>query len=181
MKFFRPETEKILGKIRLLVLDVDGVLTDGYIGYDDDGRETKAFDVKDGFGIRLLKTVGVDVCIATGRVGGALHHRCKNLGIELIFDGLKYKAAILDKLIKKTGIPTDRMAFVGDDLLDLSLMERVAIAIAVADASNEVIQAADAVTHSKGGRGAVREVCEAILKAQGKWDYLVQQIRAGKL
>jgi len=181
MKYYKPGAEKILRRIRLLVLDVDGVLTDGYIIYHDDGHETKTFDVKDGFGIRLLKMAGIEVCIATGRMSGALQHRCKNLGIELIFDGLRHKAAILDELIEKTGIPPDQMAFVSDDLLDLSLMSRVAMAVAVADAQKEVLQAADAVTRSKGGRGAVREVCEAILQAQEKWEPLIERIKTGDL
>lgn len=181
MKFLKPEAENILKRIRLLVLDVDGVLTDGYIIYHDDGRETKTFDVKDGFGLRLLKISGIEVCIATGRMSGALHHRCKNLGIELIFEGLRHKAAILDELIEKTGIPPEHMAFIGDDLLDLSLMNQVAMAVAVADAQKEVLQAAHAVTWSKGGRGAVREVCEAILKAQGKWGVLIERIKTGDI
>ncbi|MEA3231357.1 MAG: HAD-IIIA family hydrolase [Thermodesulfobacteriota bacterium] len=181
MKFLKPEAENILKEIRLLVLDVDGVLTDGYIIYHDDGRETKTFDVKDGFGLRLLQISGIKVCIATGRMSGALHHRCKNLGIELIFDGLRHKAAILDELIEKTGIPPEHMAFVGDDLLDLSIMNRVALAVAVADGQKEILQSAHAVTRSKGGRGAVREVCEAILKSQGKWGALIERIKTGDI
>lgn len=181
MKFIKPEAEAVLANIRLLTLDVDGVLTDGYIIYDDDGRETKMFDVKDGFGIRLLQMAGIDVCIATGRMGEALRHRCRNLRIDLIFAGLKYKASIINDLVEKTGISPQHMAFVGDDLLDLSLMDKVALPIAVADAQHEVIRAASAVTDNVGGRGAVREVCEAILKAQGKWETIVDKIKAGQL
>ncbi len=107
MKFLKPEAENILKRIRLLVLDVDGVLTDGYIIYHDDGRETKTFDVKDGFGLRLMKIAGIEICITTGRMSGALQHRCKNLGIELIFDGLRHKAASVDELIERRGIPSD--------------------------------------------------------------------------
>lgn len=181
MKFLKPEAKEILANIRLLALDVDGVMTDGYIIYDDHGCETKMFDVKDGFGIRLLQMAGIVVCIVTGRMGEALRHRCQNLGIELIFAGLRHKASILDELIKKTGISTTQMAFIGDDLLDLSLMNQVALPIAVADAQHEVTLAASAITQAIGGRGAVREVCEAILKAQGKWEVIVEKIQVGHL
>ncbi len=180
MKFINSGAEETLKKIRLLILDVDGVLTDGNIIYHDDGRETKIFNVKDGFGLRLLNMAGIDVCIATGRMSGALHHRCKNLGIQLIFDGLHHKADILSKLIEKTGIPSNQMAFIGDDLLDLSLMTRVALPVAVADAQEEVVQAAHAITQLKGGQGAVREVCDAILKAQKKWEPVMRRIKTGE-
>ncbi len=158
MIFLKPEAEQILKQIQLLILDVDGVLTDGYIIYNDSGHETKRFNVKDGLGLRLLKKAGIDTCIATGRMSGALHHRCRDMGVE------------------KTGVSPDHMAFMGDDLLDLSLMDRVAMAVAVADAQDEVIKGAHAITTSKGGQGAVREVCEAILKAQGKWGSIVDQL-----
>ena len=180
MKFLTPDAEETLKQIRLLILDVDGVLTSGHIIYHDDGRETKIFNVKDGFGLRLLNMAGIDVCIATGRMSGALHHRCKNLGIQLIFDGLRHKADILNKLTEKTGIYPGQMAFIGDDLLDLSLMARVALPVAVADAQEDVVQAAHAVTRLKGGQGAVREVCDTILKAQKKWDLLIKRIKAGE-
>lgn len=181
MKFLNPDTEETLKQIRLLILDVDGVLTDGSIIYNDDGKETKQFNVRDGFGLRLLMMAGIDVGIATGRMGGALHHRCQNLGIHLIFEGLRYKADILDNLAEKTGIQPDRMAFLGDDLLDLSLMARVALPLAVADAHEEVLRAAHGVTRLKGGQGAVREVCEAILQAQKKWEPLVKRMKTGEL
>lgn len=181
MKFLNPDAEETLKQIRLLILDVDGVLTDGGIIYHDDGRETKIFNVKDGFGLRLLSMAGIEVCIATGRMSGSLHHRCKNLGIHLVFDGLRHKANILDKLIEKTGISSNRMAFVGDDLLDLSLMALVALPVAVADAQEEVVRAAHAVTRLKGGRGAVREICDAILKAQEKWEPLMKRLKTGEL
>ncbi len=180
MIFLKPEAEQILKQIRLLILDVDGVLTDGYITYNDSGHETKRFNVKDGLGLRLLKKAGIDTCIATGRRSNALHHRCRDMGIDLIFEGLHYKAAILDDLVEKTGVSLDHMAFMGDDLIDLSLMHRVAMAVAVAEAPDEVIQAAHAITITKGGQGAVREVCDAILKAQGKWVSIVTQIQFGK-
>ena len=164
-----------------MILDVDGVMTDGRIIYDDSGRETKVFDVKDGLGIRLMQMAGLKVSIATGRMGDALRHRCQNLNIDLIFEGLRHKAAILAEIKEKTGINASRIAFVGDDLLDISLMRAVALPIAVADAHQEVIENAIGLTQQAGGGGAVREVCEAILKAQGKWQLVLEKVIAGNL
>ena len=155
--------------IKLLVLDVDGVLTDGSIIYDDNGVETKVFSVKDGLGIRLLMEAGINLCIATGRSSNALNNRCKNLGIVHVFDGVSDKAAILDLILDRVGISAHEVAFIGDDLPDLALMQMVGLSIAVADAHKTVLENADMVTSAKGGAGAVREVCEAILKAQGLW------------
>lgn len=181
MKFLKPGAEEILTDIRLLILDVDGVMTDGHIIYDDAGRETKIFDAKDGFGIRLLQMAGLKIAIATGRMGNALKHRCRNLNIDLIFEGLHHKAAILGDLEERTGVHSSQTAFVGDDLLDISLMQAVALPIAVADARKEVIESAAIVTQKPGGHGAVREVCEAILQAQGTWPLILEKVYAGNL
>lgn len=165
-----PKIENKLKQIKLLLLDVDGVLTDGSIIYDDNGIETKAFNVRDGLGIRLLRESGIEVCIVTGRSSGALHHRCKNLGIVHIFDNVRNKDQVMDSILEKTGVKAEEVAFVGDDLLDLPLMRKVGLSIAVADAHDMIIKNAYMVTSKKGGTGAVREVCEAILKAQGLWE-----------
>lgn len=162
--------ESKLKAINLLLLDVDGVLTDGTIIYNDDGTETKVFSVKDGFGLRMLMDSGVITGIVTGRSSNALNHRCKNLGIHYLFDGVSDKKSILDDIIEKTGVTTDQMAFVGDDLPDIPLMKRVGFPIAVADAHELVRENAVMVTRNKGGQGAVRELCETILKAKNKWD-----------
>ncbi len=165
------ETEQKLKHIKLLLLDVDGVLTDGSIIYNDNGVETKIFNVKDGLGIILLMNAGIKVGIITGRRSAALHHRCKNLGIDLIFDGISDKRICLEKIKEQTGISeTKEIAFVGDDLPDIPIMKRVGLAVAVNNAHQEVLNIADMITDSKGGRGAVREVCEAILHAQGLWE-----------
>ncbi len=164
-----------LERIKLLILDIDGVLTDGGIVYNDNGVETKAFNVKDGLGIRLLMEAGVDLCIITGRRSGALHHRCKNLGIDLIFDGIDNKAAVFDLVLDRTGATAEETAFIGDDLPDIALMKRVGLAIAVADAHPIVLENADMVTSANGGKGAVREVCEAILKARGLWENILER------
>jgi 3-deoxy-D-manno-octulosonate 8-phosphate phosphatase (KDO 8-P phosphatase) len=164
-----------LKDIKLLILDVDGVLTDGSVIYNDDGLETKAFNVKDGLGIRLLMEAGIHICIATGRRSQALLHRCKDLGIEHVFDGLSDKAAILDLIIDRTGVSAGEAAFIGDDLPDLPLMRRVGLSIAVADASEIVLENADMVTLAPGGQGAVREVSETLLKAQGLWENILKR------
>lgn len=163
-------------KIKLLLLDVDGVLTSGEIIYSDSGEQIKIFSVKDGIGIRLLKEAGIQVGIITGRKGKALQHRCDNLGLELIFEGIRDKEKVLDDIRIKTGIPYDAMAFVGDDLPDLPVMKKVGLAVAVADASEMVRQHAHVTTRAGGGKGAVREISEAILKAQGLWDDLINRL-----
>ena len=163
-----------LKDIKLLILDVDGVLTDGSIIYDNNGVETKVFSVKDGLGIRLLMEAGINLCIATGRSSNALNNRCKNLGIVHIFDGVSDKAAILDLILDRVGVSAHEVAFIGDDLPDLALMQMVGLSIAVADAHKTVLENADMVTSAKGGAGAVREACEAILKAQGLWENILE-------
>ncbi|MFO7990540.1 MAG: HAD-IIIA family hydrolase [Desulfotignum sp.] len=159
-----------LSQVKLLVLDVDGVLTDGRIIYTDSGEQIKQFTSRDGLGLRLLMDNGILVGIITGRISGALTHRCRNLGIDLIFDGIFNKAEALDRMARKTGIDTSAMAFMGDDLIDLPAMTRAGVAIAVADAVDEVKARADIVTRASGGHGAVREICDAILKAAGLWE-----------
>lgn len=166
-------------QVRLVLLDVDGVLTAGEIIYDDTGRQIKIFNVKDGIGIRLLKEAGIGVGIITGRTGQALRHRCENLGIDLIFDGVLRKDKALKKISASTGIDTAAMAFVGDDLPDLPIMKQVGLAVAVGDAHEIVRQQAHVVTQAPGGRGAVREISEVILKAQGKWDDLIARLFNG--
>ena len=164
-----------LKDIKLVILDDDGVLTNGGIIYNDNGVETKIFNVKDGLGIRLLMEAGIILCIATGRRSKALYNRCKNLGIDNIFDGVTDKAAILDLILDQSGVSASEVAFIGDDLPDLSLMKKVGISIAVADAHKTVLENADMVTSAKGGNGAVREACEAILKAQGLWENILER------
>jgi len=164
-----------LKQIRLLLLDVDGVLTDGSIIYNDNGSETKIFNVKDGLGIRLLMDSGIRTGIVTGRASKALLCRCKNLGIELIFDGIKDKSSVFDLIMKKTGLLSKQIAFMGDDMPDISLMKLTGISAATADAHETIKQYADIITVNKGGHGAVRELCETILKAQGLWEEITER------
>ncbi len=170
------DTENRLRNIKLLLLDVDGVMTDGSIIYNDRGEEIKVFCVRDGLGIRMLMESGISVGVVTGRSSDALYHRCKNLHIQHIFDGISDKAAALDKITEKTGIKNHDIAYIGDDLPDISIMRKVGIPIAVADAHENVIEVAHMVTSAKGGAGAIREVSEAIVKAQGNWEAVTKRL-----
>ncbi|MDL2269943.1 HAD hydrolase family protein [Desulfosarcina sp. OttesenSCG-928-A07] len=165
----------LLKKIQLLLMDVDGVLTTGQIIYDDDGREIKIFHVRDGLGIRLLIDAGITVGIITGRRSKALVHRCRNLGIDLLKDGISDKAAALMEILSETGIPAEHTAFVGDDLPDLPILRRVGVPIAVADSHEAVRSAASWITQSMGGKGAVREIAERLLAARGDWQTLLEK------
>lgn len=162
--------------VSLLLLDVDGVLTTGQVIYDDGGRETKIFNVRDGLGLRMLMKAGITVGIVTGRRSMALVHRCENLGITLLKDGVHDKAAALAEILDETGIAAPNTAFVGDDLPDLPIMRRVGVPIAVGDAHPMIRQMASWTTRAQGGCGAVREVCERILVARGQWTELVERL-----
>jgi len=167
-----------LADIRLLLLDVDGVLTDGSITYTDTGEQIKCFNAKDGLGIRLLMDAGVEVGIVTARISGALRHRCDNLGITLVYDGAGDKAKALASISASTQIKAAHIAFMGDDLIDLPAMTRAGFALTVADAPAEVKARADMITDQPGGKGAVRQVCEAILRAKGLWETAISRFLA---
>ncbi len=164
-----------LKNIKLLILDVDGVLTDGRIEYGSGGMEIKAFDVKDGFGIRLLLEAGIEVAIITGRKSDALRHRVKDLKIEHLYEGVEDKVDVFKELLEKLGVDEEKVAYVGDDLYDLPVMTKVGVSIAVHDAHEAVKESADLVTTLPGGRGAVREVCEAMLEAKGLMQEIVER------
>jgi 3-deoxy-D-manno-octulosonate 8-phosphate phosphatase (KDO 8-P phosphatase) len=163
-------------KIKLVLLDVDGVLTDGSIIYDDAGKEIKIFQVKDGLGIRMLKAAGIHTGIVTGRKSNALTCRCRELGISRIWDGVKDKLRTLKEILEEFGVSADETAYIGDDLPDLSIMQNIGLPIAVADAHREVKAASHVITQMSGGHGAVREICEVLLKAQGKWETTTQRL-----
>ncbi|MDJ0783835.1 MAG: HAD hydrolase family protein [Desulfosarcinaceae bacterium] len=160
-------------KIRLLLLDVDGVLTDGRIPYNDQGLQTQSYHARDGLGIRLLQAAGIEVGLITGRATRALHHRCQDLGIDLIKDGIQDKARALAEVLAEKGLPQEAVAFMGDDLPELPLVGRVGLFIAVGDAHALLRRKADWVTQAPGGSGAVREVAEVLLQAQGHWERLL--------
>ncbi|BCS94642.1 3-deoxy-D-manno-octulosonate 8-phosphate phosphatase [Desulfoluna limicola] len=164
-----------LASVDLLIMDVDGVLTQGEVIYHDDGSQIKIFNVRDGLGLRLLMDAGIQTAIVTGRSAGALEARVKNLGIPFLLHGVSDKAAALLKVVEQSGVPAHRMAFIGDDLPDLPIMSRVGTSIAVADAAPEVKDRATITTTHAGGKGAVRETCEAILKAKGLWETSIER------
>lgn len=162
-----------LKDIRLLLLDVDGVMTDGGIIYDGNGLETKVFNVKDGHGIKMLQRHGIEVGIITGRTSRVVDIRARELAIELVYQGaLKKLDSYLD-VKEKTGFTDSQIAYVGDDVIDVPVMRRVIFAAAPADGLVEARNAAHYVTTCAGGRGAVREVCDMILKGRGLWDEVV--------
>jgi 3-deoxy-D-manno-octulosonate 8-phosphate phosphatase (KDO 8-P phosphatase) len=157
-------------KLKLLILDVDGVLTDGRLFFDNQGNEYKCFHARDGHGIKLLRQTGVEVAIISGRKSNSVTLRMQNLGITHVYQGYENKISAFNDIIAKTGINPEQIAHVGDDLLDLPIMSRVGLAIAVHDANFAVKQRADWCTESSGGLGAVREVCDFIMQAQGSFD-----------
>ncbi|MGZ8135981.1 MAG: 3-deoxy-manno-octulosonate-8-phosphatase KdsC [Methylococcaceae bacterium] len=160
-------------KLKLLILDVDGVLTDGKLFFDDKGNEYKSFHARDGHGIKLLRQTGVDVAVISGRKSTSVALRMKSLGIEHVYQGHENKIAAFNEIIAKMAITPEQAAHVGDDLLDLPIMARVGLAIAVSDANFAVKQHADWCTELSGGQGAVREVCDLIMQAQGSFDHIV--------
>jgi 3-deoxy-D-manno-octulosonate 8-phosphate phosphatase (KDO 8-P phosphatase) len=151
--------------IRLLVLDVDGVLTDGQLYYGARGEQLKVFHVHDGFGIQALRRVGVQVAVISGRRSAAVARRCRELGIREVHQGIEDKAGAFELLIKRLGIAARECACLGDDLPDVPVMERVGAAFAVANAHASARRAAHRRTQLRGGAGAVREVCDWILSA----------------
>ena len=161
--------DKRTADLKLLVLDVDGVLTDGRITINERGEEFKSFDVKDGLGLRLLMEAGVDVIIITGRKSKSVAYRAEELGIREVYQGVKNKSALFADLLKRKRLEKEQVCCMGDDLPDLPLFQLSGISVAVADAVSEVRNEASFITKNRGGNGAVREVCDMILKAQQRW------------
>ncbi len=165
----KKNTQEKLRKIKLLIMDVDGVMTDGRIIMDDEGREIKNFNVRDGHGIKLLQRYGIKVALLTGRQSNVVKHRAKDLEIKDVYQKVYNKKEVFDKILKKHKISADEAAFIGDDIIDIPVLKRVGFSVAVADAMEIVKKSVHYVSQNKGGNGAVREVCEMILHAQGKW------------
>ena len=155
-------------KIKLLLIDVDGVLTDGRIILDNQGNELKAFHVRDGHGIKMAQQVGIIVGIITGRKSEVVNIRAQELGIQEVHQGSHEKIAVYDSILSKYGLRDDAVAYMGDDVVDLDIFKRTGFAVAVADADPAVMPYVDMVTKTAGGRGAVRELINLILKHQGK-------------
>jgi 3-deoxy-D-manno-octulosonate 8-phosphate phosphatase (KDO 8-P phosphatase) len=166
--------ERRASRIKLLLMDCDGVLTDGRLWLTDDGDEQKSFNTHDGLGLALLHRAGLKSGIITGRSSRAVTRRAQELGVEFVCQGNPDKTAAFEQLLQQAGVDENEVAFVGDDLPDIPIMNRAELAVAVADAMAETRSVAHYVTRAKGGRGAVREVIEIILKSQGRWHDLVE-------
>lgn len=163
----------IAKQIKLIIFDVDGVLTDGGLYLTDSGEQIKRFHVGDGLGIKLAQKAGVEVAVLTGKVSEVVHHRMTELGIEHYIQGSRDKGTDVHAIEKMVGVSLAETAYMGDDLIDLPAFAKVGYPMAPANAAEEVKAAAMYVTHKAGGHGAAREAIEHILKAQGKWDRIV--------
>jgi len=166
---------KKAAQIKLVIFDVDGVLTDSSLFIGDDGQEYKAFNSKDGLGMKLLQQSGIPIGIITARRSNVVKIRMQSLGIEHLYQGQQEKLPAFEKLLGKLSLDAAEVAYVGDDLIDLPIMIRCGFAIAVADAHSRVIEQAHWVTENGGGRGAAREVCELIMAGQGTLDSAIQK------
>jgi len=169
------EVERRAARVNLLLLDCDGVLTDGRITLFEGGDEQKSFHTRDGHGLVMLHRAGLRSGIISGRTSNLVTMRAKDLGIAYVRQGALNKLEAFDGLLAEAGVEASDVAFVGDDVVDIPLMRRSALAVAVADATEDTRAAAHYVTRLPGGFGAVREVCELILKAQGRWDELMKR------
>jgi 3-deoxy-D-manno-octulosonate 8-phosphate phosphatase (KDO 8-P phosphatase) len=169
LKRLNAEVRARVERVKFLVLDVDGVLTDGRLFYHDDGTESKAFDVRDGHGIKMLAHADIETAIISGRTCPLVDKRAADLGITKVVQGVRDKVPILEKMLSEKRLKPEEVAFVGDDVVDLPVMSRVGFAVAVADSSEYLFDTAHYVTLAPGGRGAVREVAELILGVRGLW------------
>ncbi len=174
-----PEAGKgvagIAKNIKLLILDVDGVLTDGSIILDNEGNEYKSFHVRDGHGVKMLISAGIKVAIITGRYSKVVSRRAQELGITEVFQKCFDKNAAFTGLIEKYLLSEEEVAYIGDDIVDAPIMKRAGLPVTVADGDDELKKYAVLVTKRKGGRGAVREVTDLILKSKGLWDRMFHE------
>lgn len=165
--------QEILAKakrIKLLICDVDGVMTDGRLFFDDRGIEYKAFHSRDGLGIKMLQHSGIPLAVITARTSDVVKHRMENLKIDLVFQGQQSKTHAFETLCKQLQLQASETAYMGDDLVDLPVMSKVGLSIAVADAHELVKKQSDWITQHKGGQGAVRDACELLMNAQGTFE-----------
>lgn len=164
------EQQAKIKRLKLLILDVDGVLTDGRLFFDDNGKEYKCFHARDGHGIKLLRQSGVEVAVISGRKSNSVTIRMQNLGVEHVYQGHENKRAAFSEILQTLQLTPDQVAHVGDDVLDLPILVQVGFAVAVQDANFAVKRHADWCTNVAGGMGAVREVCDLIMQVQGTFD-----------
>jgi len=175
MKLNEKELTKIAQGIRLLILDVDGVLTDGSIILDNEGNEFKAFHVRDGHGIKMLIRAGINVAIITGRYSKVVERRAHELGITEIYQKSYDKRVAYRQLVEKYSVDEKEVAYIGDDIVDIPLLKRSGFPVVVADADDEVKAVAAMITKNRGGKGAVREICDFLLKAKGLWEDIIDE------
>lgn len=174
-----PQAWERAGAVKLLVLDVDGVLTNGQVFIGENGKESlKAFDIQDGLGIKLLEKIGISTAIITGRSSKMVLARCDELGIKHVHMGVENKAAALEKILQSLELKSSECAVMGDDWPDFQMMKSAGFKVCPAQGHDAVKETAHFVTMRSGGSGAVREVCDLILKAQNRYDELLAQARA---
>ena len=181
-KKISPSLAKRAKQIKVFLMDVDGTITDGSVTLlsqpDGSALELKTFDAHDGQGLTLAHTAGIRTGVVTGRESAALRRRCRELGIEFVYEKQPHKIAAYEEILKKTGAKESEVAYLGDDLPDLPVMRRVGLAVAVGDAAPELKSLAHYVTSAIGGKGAAREVVEVILKSRGTWNAMIDKARA---
>jgi len=165
-------------RVQLLILDVDGVLTDGKLYFDHAGNEMKAFHTRDGMGMKALQKVGIEIAVITGRKSEAVAHRMDQLGVKHVYQGREDKLDAFLDLLEITGLDAQQTCFAGDDWIDLPVLMRVGLAVSVADAEERVKQQAHWITRRNGGDGAVREICNLILTAHEKDQIILDEILA---
>ena len=171
-------------RVRLLLMDVDGVMTDGSYWHVPDGQgglaEVKAFDSQDGIAFQWLRRFGIQAGVISGRVSAATEERARSAGFAYLYEGHTEKVPILEEILQRSGLSAEQIGYVGDDFTDVVVMHRVGFAVAVANARPEVKEHAHWVTIHEGGRGALRDVVELMLKAQGRWDDILRHYELGR-
>ena len=177
-----PALKKRAAKIKVMLMDVDGTITDGSVSLlsqpDGSALEIKTFDAHDGQGLTLGRTAGLRMGVITGRESAALRRRMNELNVEFVYEKQPQKIPAYEDILKKAGVREDEVAYLGDDLPDLTVMRRVGLAVAVGNAAPEVKHAAHYTTARNGGKGAARELVELILKSKGIWDEMIDKARA---
>ncbi|HEV2971997.1 MAG TPA: HAD hydrolase family protein [Pirellulales bacterium] len=169
------KTEERAARVELILSDVDGVMTDGSVVFDNQGIETKLFHIRDGLGIKLWRRAGYRFGVITGRSSQIVRMRAAELGVDIVRQGVEDKLAVVEQIVAELGLEPQQVCYVGDDLPDLPVVRFVGLGVAVADGSEDLRRAAHYVTTTPGGRGAVRETIELVLKAQGRWEDQIQK------
>ena len=167
LKNFSEDLKVKASKIKVMAFDVDGVFTDGSLTFDQDGKEYKTFNAKDGQGIVCVEKAGIVTVIITARKNGTVEHRAKNLGITELHQGIKFKLPVLEQIVKERGLSMEEVSYMGDDLPDICILEKVGLACCPNDAVDEIKNICNFVSTKNGGCGAIRELCDFVLNSQG--------------